>query len=79
MHHKDDWIVLLIFSATLYGIACLHLTFAQILGIAILIVAALVTYFRARAYSGGLYAWWNAEGIGIWIAAGMLGFCLLVL
>jgi hypothetical protein len=43
---------------------------------AIISAAVVVSIFRRRKYHS-FSAWWNAEGIAIWILAGMFGAGLL--
>jgi hypothetical protein len=44
---------------------------------AIFSAALVVSIFRRRKYHS-FSAWWNAEGIGIWILASMFGGGLLI-
>jgi hypothetical protein len=44
---------------------------------AIFSAALVASIFRRRKYHS-FSAWWNAEGIGIWILAGALGGGLLI-
>ncbi len=44
---------------------------------AVFATALTVSFFRRKEYSS-FGAWWDAEGIGIWLLAGVIGGVLLL-